>query len=180
MMSFQDRLLVELKAEMSRRADHAPTRQLPATRRRLLVGAAVVAAATAAAVALPIVTGTHAAAYAVTKNADGSISVRINQLRDPDRLEHDLANLGVHVDVSYHRSVLTCPGGRYATSDPTTPGQPMPLGGGWLVSDGKNGFKVYPDRMRPGETATLRVDVDTTNPDMMWVGSGPPPPCPGR
>jgi hypothetical protein len=69
---------------------------------------------------MPMVTGSQAPAYAVTPNADGSISVLIHELRDPDRLEADLAGLGVHVDISYHTSDLACPGGRFAPSQQLT------------------------------------------------------------
>ncbi len=116
----------------------------------------------------------------MTRNADGSITVKINELRDPDRLQADLARLGVRVDISYHQSDLDCPGGRFAPSQPLSRKQQEELAEKWLVADGKMGFRIYPQRIGPGQTAVVRVDVDTSDPDVMWVGEGPPPPCPGR
>jgi len=185
MMTFEDRLLAELKTEVAGRADRAPANSPRRIGRRLVVGAAVVATAVAVAVAMPMVTGSQAPAYAVTPNADGSISVLIHELRDPDRLEADLAGLGVHVDLSYHTSDLACSGGRFASSQPLSPEQREELANRWLVSEGEKtegevAFRIYPQRIPPGQTPAVRVDVDAANPDLMWVGFGPPPPCQGR
>jgi hypothetical protein len=179
-MTFEDRLLTALRTEVAERA----TQELPQPPgrlgRRLLLSAAVVAIAAAALVAVPVLTGSQAPAYALTRHADGSISVQINELRDPGRLEADLARLGVRVDIAYQISDLACPGGRFAASQPPRPGQREELADRWLVADGKKGFRIYPRRIPPGRTPTLRVDVDVAHPDMMWVGDGPPPPCQGR
>jgi hypothetical protein len=183
-MTFEDRLLTELRTEVAERASRAPARPPRRIGRRLLVGAAVAGIAAMAAVAIPIISGSQAPAYAVTTNADGSISVLIHELRDPDRLEADLAGLGVQVDISYHTSDLACPDGRFAPSQPSTPEQRQELASRWLVSDsektaGEVAFRIYPQRIPPGQTPAVRVDVDTANPDLMWVGFGPPPPCQG-
>jgi hypothetical protein len=63
-----------------------------------------------------------------------------------------------------------------------TPDQRLDLANRWLVTEGKNGFRIYPRRIPPGRTEAVRVDVDTANPDLMWVGMGgaPPPPCQDR
>jgi len=59
-MKFEDRLLAELKTEVSERASREPARSPRGIGRRLLAGAAVVAIAAAAAVVIPVVTGSHA------------------------------------------------------------------------------------------------------------------------
>jgi hypothetical protein len=185
-MTFEDRLLAELKTVLAERvervdradrADREPARpRRVITLRRLLAGTALAAGVAAVSIAVPVVIGSHTSAYAVSKNADGSISVKINEFRDPDRLEADLADLGVRVDVDYHRSNLYCPGG-YVESDVLTPEQRAELAERWLVTEGKSGFRIYPDRIPAGETAQVRVDADASGHDIMWVGNGPPPPC---
>jgi RNA polymerase sigma factor (sigma-70 family) len=47
-------------------------------------------------------------AYVVTKNTDGTITLKINEFRDPDQVESDLAKLGVTADVSYVKPGTRC------------------------------------------------------------------------
>jgi hypothetical protein len=181
-MSFEDKLLTELKTVVAERADREHARRPHPithliTRRRVLAGAAIAGSAAAAVLAAPIVTGSQTPAYAVSKNADGSISVKINQFRDPDRLEADLADLGARVDISYHQSNLWCPSGGFATSPPLSPAQRAEMASRWLVAEDKSGFRIYPHRIPAGQTPTVRVDEDTSGHDITWVGTGPPPPC---
>ncbi|MER6946359.1 hypothetical protein ABT294_20225 [Nonomuraea sp. NPDC000554] len=103
-MSFEERLLMELKAEIAAR--QASRRRF--TGRRLFAGAAVAGLAAAAAIAVPLLTGSETPAYAVTKNGDGTIQVRINEFRDADKLEQDLKQMGVTADVSYIKPGKRC------------------------------------------------------------------------
>ncbi|MEV5411519.1 hypothetical protein AB0K60_22110 [Thermopolyspora sp. NPDC052614] len=123
-MSFEERLLVELKAHLVERAGAeadtvagsgadaragsgggAEAGGASARRRRIggrvVAGIGLLGAAAVAAVAVPLLTGTQTSAYALTRNPDGTIRVQINELRDPDRLEADLRAQGVAADIAY-------------------------------------------------------------------------------
>ncbi|MFJ2028760.1 hypothetical protein [Streptosporangium sp. NPDC087985] len=113
-MNFEERLLMELKAEINERNERAaqgPVRSR--LRRRLLAGAAATGVAAAALVAVPMITGSENPAYALTQNPDGSITLKINEFRDPDQVERDLADLGVKADVSYLKPGTWCAPGRF-------------------------------------------------------------------
>jgi hypothetical protein len=72
------------------------------TRRRLVLGAAVAATAGAAVaiVGLPGVSHHGApAAWAVTKNPDGSVTVKISDYRDPEGLQQTLREAGLRAEV---------------------------------------------------------------------------------
>jgi hypothetical protein len=85
-------------------ADHQPTRPARSPRRRrVLVGLGVAAAAGAAAavVGLPgLKHGGTPAAWSVTTNRDGTVSVKITDFRDPAGLQRSLRAAGVRADVS--------------------------------------------------------------------------------
>ncbi len=80
----------------------APTQKAPRRRRRVAIGAAVAATA-GAAVAIVGLPGTNhsgaPAAWAVTKNADGSVSVKISDYRDPAGLQARLRAAGLRAEV---------------------------------------------------------------------------------
>ncbi|MFG1964059.1 hypothetical protein [Nonomuraea sp. NPDC049028] len=107
-MRFKEQLLMELKTEIAARN----TARRVVVRRRLLAGAAVAAMAAAAAVAVPFLTGSETPAYAVTKNGDGSVTLKITEFRNPDQVEKDLATAGVTADVSYVKPGTRCAPGR--------------------------------------------------------------------
>ncbi|MFD1542447.1 hypothetical protein [Nonomuraea guangzhouensis] len=107
-MNFKEHMLMELKAEIVAR--NKARRQL--VRRRLLAGGAVAAIAASAAIAVPLLTGSETPAYAVTKNTDGTITLKINEFRNPDQVEKDLDKLGVTADVSYLKPGTRCADGR--------------------------------------------------------------------
>ncbi|MFJ2030521.1 hypothetical protein [Streptosporangium sp. NPDC087985] len=106
-MSFEERILMELKAEITARAERRRR-----TGRRLFTGAAVAGLAAAAAIAVPLLTGSEQSAYAVTKNADGTINVKLNEFRDADKLEQDLKRMGVFADITYLKPGKSCKGNR--------------------------------------------------------------------
>ncbi len=80
----------------------APTRKEPHRRRRLAIGAAMAATA-GAAVAIVGLPGTNhggaPAAWAVTRNADGSVTVKISDYRDPAGLQAKLRAAGLRAEV---------------------------------------------------------------------------------
>jgi hypothetical protein len=98
------------------------TRRRRRIRRRALAGAvvaAVVVTAVAAVVPMPWSHGQmSSAAYAVTKNADGTVAVTVrwNQLRDPDALNAQLRQAGVRAAV-----LLYSPPGQCRTPVPADP-----------------------------------------------------------
>jgi hypothetical protein len=106
-MSFEEQILMELKAEITARAERRRR-----TGRRLFTGAAVAGLAAAAAIAVPLLTGAEQSAYAVTKNADGTINVKLNEFRDADKLEQDLTRMGVPTDITYLKPGKSCMGER--------------------------------------------------------------------
>jgi len=80
----------------------APAVKPHRTRRRFMLGAAVTTAA-GAAVAIFGIPGTKhhgtPAAWAVTKNADGTVTVKISDYRDPTGLQRKLRQAGLRADV---------------------------------------------------------------------------------
>ncbi|MEU8267865.1 hypothetical protein AB0B89_11910 [Sphaerisporangium sp. NPDC049002] len=195
--TFEDRLLAELRTEM---AGRAPQGRAPAPRRntgrRLLATAAVTAIAAAAAIAVPLVTGTGTAAYAVTKNPDGSVTLTIREFRDPEGVEDELAAAGVRADVTYMPLGKRCerPGFRPLDADQAN----MPTKEELLSKDpavrakireklasspsGKairmrNGITIYPRYVEPGQTVVLQIaenpkEPTVRDPGVAWQFSG--------
>jgi hypothetical protein len=112
-MNYKEHVLMELKAEIVAR-NQARRRRV---RRRLFTGVAVAGIAAVAAVAVPFLNGSETPAYAVTKNTDGTITLKINEFRDPVQVEKDLARLGLSADVSYVKPGTRCAPGRGDTDD---------------------------------------------------------------
>ncbi|GAA4533080.1 MULTISPECIES: hypothetical protein [Nonomuraea] len=95
-MSFEEQLLMDLKAEFTAREDRRRRGG-----RRLFLGLAVTGAAAVTALAVPLLTGAQSAAYAVTEKSDGTVGVEIREFEEADRLERDLRAAGVKADVTY-------------------------------------------------------------------------------
>ncbi|KAB8185838.1 hypothetical protein [Microbispora catharanthi] len=114
-MNFEERLLMELKAEMATRATQEPIRRPRGimTRARILA----VAGITAAAVAVPLTLGGGAAAYAVVKNPDGTLIVTVKELQDPEGLQAELNAQGIRADVTYTPRDKKCAPGRFIGAD---------------------------------------------------------------
>ena len=121
--SYETALLHELRGEVERRA--VLTSDVPATatvtparrtvRRRLVLAGASVAAV-AAAVTVPLALG-GSAAYAVSPNSDGSVTVTIQRPEDADGLQRALAANGVNAEVDYVPSGYVCDPERYTPAD---------------------------------------------------------------
>jgi hypothetical protein len=97
---FEENLLTELRQVVAEQA----AAETPARPRRRLVLATAGAGALAAAVVfgVPAMNGDHApAAHAVTSNDDGSVTITVNRLEDPEGLERELAAHGITADVSF-------------------------------------------------------------------------------
>lgn len=61
----------------------------------------VLAAAAALAVAVPAFLGGGRPAYAIADNPDGTISITINEMKNPEALEDDLKDRGHDIEVDY-------------------------------------------------------------------------------
>jgi hypothetical protein len=119
---FEERLLHELRRvviEESRSAS-APAPRAPIARRRSLwrrrlglTGGVAAVVAFGLAAGLPLGGGNGgSAAYAVTQNADGTVTVQINALRDADGLQRRLREAGVPALVQYLPPGKACEGMR--------------------------------------------------------------------
>lgn len=181
-MSFEERLLMELKTEIAARAEQ-PRRWF--TPRRLAAGGI----AAAVAIAVPIALRPDPA-YAITKNADGSVVITIKEFRDADGLEQELGNMGIAADVSYTGVGMRCEDGRFTEADPITytkeeldsedPKVKAAMhereenSANGRVFDLKGGVVIHPDQLAPGQTAVLEVMEYTgaaetpSKPQVVW------------
>ncbi len=195
--TFEDRLLAELKTEMSVRP---PQGRAPAPRwttgRKFLAVTAVAGTAAAAAIAVPLVAGTGAPAYAVTKNPDGSVTLTIREFRDPEGVERELAAAGVRADVTYMPLGKRCerPGFRpldadqanmptveeLASNDPAVRAKVReklagsPSGKAIRMRDG---ITIYPRYVQRDQTVVLEIaenpkEPTVRNPGVAWSFSG--------
>jgi hypothetical protein len=150
---FEERLLSELRQVVAERAA-TPSGGRPARilgwrlqLRPAAVGVvAVVALAVAAVVGLPLLRDTPA--YAVSSARDGTVTVRINELRDADGLERQLERHGIPAEVDYTPAGTVCREGRY-TPSPTLFRMELGQDGGRLR------FAVDPRQLTPGDTVVI-------------------------
>ncbi|MEV4398418.1 hypothetical protein [Nonomuraea sp. NPDC049607] len=200
-MNFKEHVLMELKAEIEAR-NGARSRR---TRRRLLTGTAVAAVLAAAAVATPFLNGSDTPAYAVSKNTDGTITLKINEFQDPGQVEKDLAALGLPADVSYLKPGTRCaPDRAPADAGPSFTKEELqskdpavherirkaiensPNAKTFRLGNGQ--VQIDPKRIKPGQTAVMEFteDDDQTSgpekPRALWqfggfVVDGPAKPC---
>lgn len=157
MSNFEERLLSALKDDIAARK--AVVVADPPVRRRRVVGlaAAVAAVAAATVVVMNVYGGAATPAYAVTKSADGSVEVRINEFRDPDELAAKLAAAGVPAVVDYLPADQTCkqPRGEHGAGYGRA---------GNRIGAGTNGkgitFRIDKGQVAAGQTLVLAVSVD--------------------
>ena len=121
-MNFEEALLRELKAKMVGPATCSSARSPKPILHRWLTKAVIsFAAAVLVTIGLVAVLGSQSPAYALTQNADGSITVTLKEFRDADRLQHDLAVLGARTDITYLPQYKQCTGDRGTPVDPQPP-----------------------------------------------------------
>ncbi|MGW4968241.1 hypothetical protein ACWEPL_64495 [Nonomuraea sp. NPDC004186] len=171
-VSFRDKLFEELRAEAATVSWGAGPARRPARHLVAAVGLAVVVAA-AVAVAVPLMS--DAPAFAVVKNPDGTVTVRINEFVRPKDLEKRLREEGVRAVIDYVPYGQACrePRGQ------TVP-QPdrMPL----RRAEDSRDFWIDPKDFGPDET--LVVVMHSANGDLnksygggVGVIRGPVAPC---
>ncbi|GAA0933863.1 hypothetical protein GCM10009560_40440 [Nonomuraea longicatena] len=136
-------------------------------KKRTFLGFAVAGiAAAAAAVAVPLLTGGASPAYAVTKGADGAITVQVHEFRDADKLEADLRELGVKADVSY------LPGGKWCGPDRGK--MVAGFGRGDSSDDAlatvKGGVRINPAKVGAGNTVVMEFAEAKAGekPSVLW------------
>ncbi len=109
MTNFEERLLRELRSHVvAPPVDRGQRRPLWRTPRLALAGGLAAVLAAAAAVGLIVLSTGTQAAYAVTKNADGTVTVEIDSLSDAAGLQAKLQAAGVNAVVQYLPAGKTC------------------------------------------------------------------------
>jgi hypothetical protein len=184
-MNFEDRLLTELKAEVSERAgrEHARSPRRITGRRALLASATVAGIAAAAVIAVPIMTGSGSPAYAVSKNSNGTINIEIWEFKEAKRLQADLRDIGVNVIVDYLPPGKRCQGPRSTNLAPRDQYRHSLL---QLAENGRNstGFstRLDPSVIAAGQTAFIEYAEFEPNSVVGaafngWIANGPVASC---
>ncbi|GAA4511360.1 MULTISPECIES: hypothetical protein [Nonomuraea] len=176
----RQRLLKEFVMVEIRRSAERPRRRL--VRPALLAPA--LALGVAVAVGVPTLLGGGTPAYAVSKNADGTLTITINQAKDPKPLEATLRGMGVNAVVDY------IPGGKRCSPQPRSTsflsrqeaqnpadGRPFHI---WPPNTDEPGFRIDPAAIKPGQTAVLEFSVSADDKTAgIWanISNGPVAAC---
>ncbi|MEA2169931.1 MAG: hypothetical protein QOF76_3231 [Solirubrobacteraceae bacterium] len=197
-MTFEDRLLDQLRHVVAENPAPAPAKPRVGRRRLALSGAGLTTAAAAAVVLLTSGGVSPERAYAVDEQSNGSVSVTINDLRDAEGLQRKLRAAGVPADVRYVAHPQVCAPGQgpgmptqvYEGSDPARKldDAPAPGKGDHLIemssvveSSGKATFTISPGELGAGERLTITASVGDLNSLAMGISSKghplPAPPC---
>ncbi|MEU4407299.1 hypothetical protein AB0F88_22480 [Streptosporangium sp. NPDC023963] len=160
----------ELAGARRRLLDGMHPRRRFVTAPRLLVAAGVAAAAAGTA----LIVGNDTPAYALAESSDGTLTVTVNELRDPEGLQARLGAAGVRADVTFLAAGTRCAAPRFAGVDPTYDGPPT-TGPEELraLANGSRSLKaatvtsirtirISPEHIRPGETLVMEF---RDNPD---------------
>jgi hypothetical protein len=176
--NFEERLLVELRSRVEGADSSAERgRRRPLWRRPRLAVAGGLAVAAVAAATVGVVflsTGTQAA-YAVTKNADGTVTVEIDSLTDAAGLQANLQAAGVNAVVEY------LPTGKMCREPWFTPAGPASAGGQTSSvgknSDGSFSFTISND-IPAGDTLVISTQSGGGFQALgMAIAQGTVPPC---
>ncbi|MBB4910121.1 hypothetical protein [Actinophytocola algeriensis] len=186
---FEENLLAELREIVAEQAvaeqavaERAVAPRPSRPRRRLVLaaaGAGLVAAGLV--VGIPAVTGEHTpAAHAVTGNDDGTVTITVNRLEDPDGLERELAAHGITADVSFAPPGKMCQ--PFPERFPRLADQPHEVFVG-LDRRGDDPLTVLPDDLE-GKTLILEGRLTPWDNDprkqflfVQYAVSGPVAPC---
>jgi hypothetical protein len=174
--NFEERLLHELRGMVTERpAGHEQRRTLLRRPRLVLVGALGAVAAAAIVGGVVLSAGTQAA-YAVTKNADGTVTVQIDSMSDAAGLEAKLQAAGVNAVVEYLPEGKTCEQPWY-----TPLGHPLggtTESGVQRLSDGGVSFTLSAN-IPAGATVVIETQTGPGNETALGIGyaQGDVPPC---
>ncbi|MGW1990466.1 hypothetical protein [Embleya sp. NPDC001921] len=178
---FQEQLLTELRGVVAEKAaTPAPRPGISRRRKATITGAIAVAMGAAVAVVVPVVVGGGATspAYAVEREQDGSITVRVREYTDPAGLRDRLRDLGVDAVVDFVPLNRQCaePRAAFAEFDPLLFTSEAP-------TEGAEGYmRLHPDRIAAGRTLVLEIhyrnDARThVSSDRARLATGPVAPC---
>ena len=176
--TFEDRLLVELRAVVAAQpatAAFTSPRRWRVSRARLTLAAGAVAA-TVAGVLVGASGNSAAPAYAVAKQADGSVTIEIHSLRDAAGLQEKLRAAGIPAVVDYTPTGKMCrePRGRLA---PGVPGPKEPTSVG-VRADHSATFTIPRGDIRPGNTLVIATSVGSSVSSLgIEIVDGPVAPC---
>jgi hypothetical protein len=160
-------------------------REAPAPRgrrrpwRRPVVLIPALTAATALAVGLSVTAG-QTPAYAVTRNADGTITIEIHRWNDAKKLQTDLRAMGVSIVVDF------VPGGKRCRPPRITDPAPREQYRHTLLTFVENhrvseGFvtRLDPSAIKPGQTAVIEYYHPGNGGTAFngWIANGPVAPC---
>jgi hypothetical protein len=142
-------------------------------RRRLVLGAAVATAAGAAIAIVGIPGVNHhgtPAAWAVTKNADGTVTVKISDYRDPEGLQAKLRQAGLRADVvtlppscvprTRGSVFVAVEGDTFTPSFITVNGVPLFGSAPYSGTEPIRAFEFRPSELPPQDTVTIGFPAD--------------------
>lgn len=167
-VSFEERLLAELRAVVEERAampreagvernrpyaTESLHSRMPGSGRlvpRLIFGGAAVAAVAAAVLAVSSGTDDTSSAFAVEPQGDGEVRVEISSLSDAEGLEKALGEAGIKADVNYLAAGMACREPRFTPRTGAPEHRPMAIG----IKETPDGttFTINRDAVGPGET----------------------------
>ncbi|GAA4182558.1 hypothetical protein GCM10022252_08620 [Streptosporangium oxazolinicum] len=165
----------ELSGARRRLLDGMRPRPRLVTAPRLLVAAGVAVATAATA----LVIGDSPPAYALARNSDGTLTVTVNELRDPDGLRAKLGAAGIKADVTFLAAGTRCAAPRFAAVDSTYDGPPTagPDELRSLVKEARSPkaavvtsirtIRISPEHIKPGETLVMEFR-DNSNAQVPW------------
>ncbi|MFI6456315.1 hypothetical protein ACIBF6_32725 [Streptosporangium amethystogenes] len=161
-VTFKDRLLAELSAEAARVVwEPAPARR---PRRRSVTGVGLAGAATAIAVAVAVPLLPDAPAFAVVKNPDGTVTVRISEFVKPRELEERLSQEGVRAVIDYVPYGQTC---RQPRGEVVPQPDRMPL----RRAGDSMSFWIDPKDLGPDETLVVQMHSARNDTSESYGGS---------
>lgn len=144
------------------------SRSRPGTRRVRLAVSGMAPVAIIAAVVVLVATGRDGAqaAYAVQPRPDGTVTIVIHRLSDPEGLQHELQAAGVPAVVDYdpRHAAYTCPGdaaagsgatAQPATGSPSSGEDPSPAGDPAIGKETAGAFTVRPAKLGAGEKVVI-------------------------
>ena len=180
MSNFEERLLTELRtvvAEQPEEHEQRSERRRWRWPRLVLAGGLAAVLAVAAVAGVFSLSGGTQAAYAVTKNDDGSISVQVDSLTDAAGLQSALQAAGVNAVVEYLPEGKMCkqpwftPAGRAAAGGP----EESRVG---RNANGSTTFSISGDRPA-GDTLVVSTQTGPNGEQALGIGwaQGTVPPC---
>ncbi|MFI6478657.1 hypothetical protein ACIBH1_12030 [Nonomuraea sp. NPDC050663] len=157
MSTFETRLEEKLIRVVEARAADAPPVH-PRRRRRQAIRIGAIAAVAAGVITVPtLLSGGTAPAYAVAENADGSLTITVNEIKDPATLEAKLRSHGVRSKVTIGQRCGTPDTAAHFRTEPHQDGQRsgMDKETGNLVEVHDRNFRVDPIAIPAGATIAI-------------------------